>query len=209
MHVTDWQGWHRQYADPTSSLSRRLQVVRQLLRDLVADLGPAQRVLSLCAGDGRDILPVLAARPPEQRPELVLVELDPELAAAAQQAAASAGVRTTVVVGDAGLSATWQEHLPADLLMLCGIFGNVPDEHIARTIASASSMLTPGGAVIWTRGAFGDRDIRPQIRQWFSDSGFEELGFEAEPHGYGVGVNRAGSTVSAGTLPAQLFTFGR
>jgi hypothetical protein len=72
--VADWQAWHEGYDDPTSSLSRRLAVVRRLLGPVVAELGPDQRVLSLCAGDGRDVVPVIAARPPERRPELVLVE---------------------------------------------------------------------------------------------------------------------------------------
>jgi hypothetical protein len=35
----------------TSSLSRRLRVVQQLLGPVIAELGPAQRVLSLCAGE--------------------------------------------------------------------------------------------------------------------------------------------------------------
>src|SRR4051794_35902915 len=134
--VTDWQDWHDHYADPTSSLARRLGVVQQLLTDLVDDLSAGQRILALCAGDGRDIIPVLAKRPAEQRPQLVLVELDPGLASAAQGRAAEADVVATVIVGDAGLRSTWGDHLPIDLLMLCGIFGNVADDGIKTTISS-------------------------------------------------------------------------
>src|SRR5207248_10524841 len=110
--------------------------------------------LSRGAGDGRDIIPVVAQRPAGQRPELVLVELDPGSASAARSRAVDAGVKATVVVGDAGLGSTWHDQLPVDLLMLCGIFGNVADEDIRKTIFSAPAMLTPTGAVIWTRGAF-------------------------------------------------------
>jgi hypothetical protein len=207
--VTDWHVWHEEYADPTSSLSRRLGVVRRLLGPVIAGLGPGQRVLSLCAGDGRDVIPVVAARPPERRPELILVELDSGLAAKARDGAAAAGVAATVVVGDAGRSGTWQDHLPADLLMLCGIFGNVSDEDIQRTIDAARSMLTPGGTVIWTRGAFRDRDLRPQVRRWFIEAGLAEVAFECEPHGYGVGVNRTTPDVTHRPLPTQLFAFNR
>ena len=207
--MTDWHAWHEEYADPDSSLSRRLMVVRRLLSGLVRQLGPAQRVLSLCAGDGRDIIPVVAERTEEQRPELVLVELDPGLAAGAQKRAAEAAISATVVVGDAGLSTTWRKHLPADLLMLCGIFGNVPDADIRRTILAAPAMLTPSGTAIWTRGAFRERDLRPQVREWFFDAGFDEVAFEAEPGGYGVGVNQATGAVEIEPLPPRLFAFNR
>jgi hypothetical protein len=207
--MTDWCAWHRQYADPMSSLSRRLQVVQGLLVGLVAQLGPDQRVLSLCAGDGRDVIPVLAARPPGRRPQLVMVELDRGLAEAARHRAAAAEVAATVVVGDAGLSATWEAHVPADLLMLCGIFGNVSDDDIRRTVASVPSMLTGGGTVIWTRGAFRDRDLRPQVRRWFSEAGFHEIAFESEPHGYGVGVSGTAPYATGEPLPDRLFSFNR
>jgi hypothetical protein len=166
-------------------------------------------VLSLCAGEGRDILPVLAETPDTNRPALVLVELDAELASSASERARAAEVTAQVIVGDAGRSTTWREHLPADLLMLCGIFGNISDADIRTTVTASPSMLTPGGAVIWTRGAFGEVDLRPQIRQWFVEAGFEELGFEAEPHGYGVGVARIREPVPASPVPEQLFTFTR
>jgi hypothetical protein len=207
--VTDWQEWHDHYADPTSSLARRLGVVQHLLTDLVDDLTAGQRILGLCAGDGRDIIPVLAKRPAEQRPQLVLVELDPPLTSAARGRAADAGVGATVIVGDAGLRSTWFDHLPVDLLMLCGIFGNVTDDDVQTTISSAPAMLTPDGAVIWTRGAFRDRDLRPQVRQWFKEAGFQETAYEAEPAGYGIGVNRMTERVVRLPIPSQLFTFNR
>jgi hypothetical protein len=206
---TDWHEWHRDYDDPSSSLSRRLRVVQQLVEPLVSELGPEHRVLSLCAGDGRDVIPVVASRPPALRPRLVLVELDAALAIAARQRAETAGVDATVITGDAGRSVTWREHVPADLLMLCGIFGNIRDADIERTVVAARSMLSPHGSVVWTRGAFGDVDLRPRIRSWFDDAGFEEVAFESEAHGYGVGVNRRGADATSTPLPDHLFTFTR
>jgi cyclopropane fatty-acyl-phospholipid synthase-like methyltransferase len=207
--MTDWQVWHEQYSDPESSLSRRLSVVRRMLEDLVADLGPDDRVLSLCAGDGRDILPVLAQRAPGRRPELALVELDPSLAAAAEAQASAAGIPVTVVVGDAGDATTWRDLTPVDLLLLCGIFGNVTDEDIEGTIAAASSMLRPGGAVIWTRGVVDDRDRRPQVRAWFEAADFQEIAYEGEPESFGVGCNRLTTSLAPQPLPDRLFTFVR
>jgi hypothetical protein len=168
-----------------------------------------RRVLSLCAGDGRDVLPVVARLPPERRPELVLVEIDPTLAAAAERRAMEAGVAATVVAGDAGLASTWQDVGPVDLLMLCGIFGNISEADIRTTINASRGMLTDGGRVIWTRGCFADQDLRPQIRQWFEEAGLVEVTFDSEPSGYGVGVNRKTSHQPVTPVPDRLFSFLR
>jgi hypothetical protein len=207
--VTDWQAWHNQYDDADSNLSRRLGVVRQRLAELVAAEPGLRRILSLCSGDGRDVLPVLADQPAERRPEVVLVELDPVLAAAAGQRARDLGVAATVVVGDAGLVSTWRSFAPVDLLMLCGIFGNISDQDIRATVEATPTIVTPGGAVIWTRGASADEDLRPAIRGWFGEAGLVESAFEGVPDGYGVGVHRLAGDGQAAPLPERLFTFVR
>ena len=59
----DWHAWHDEYDDPTSSLSRRLEVVRAELRTLLVGATSPVRLVSMCAGDGRDTLPVIAESP--------------------------------------------------------------------------------------------------------------------------------------------------
>lgn len=55
--MTDWLAWHAGYDDPHSSLARRLLVVQRLLDDVFSAYeGGRLRLLSLCAGDGRDVL---------------------------------------------------------------------------------------------------------------------------------------------------------
>jgi len=207
--MTDWQAWHGQYDEQDSFLSRRLRVVQRRLDELVSAADRVRRILSLCSGDGRDIIPVLAQKPIERRPEVVLVELDPVLAAAAERRALDAGVAATVVVGDAGLANTWQSVVPVDLLMLCGIFGNIMEADIRNTIVTAREVVSRGGSVIWTRGYFVDQDLRRQIRQWFADAGFMETSFDSEPTGYGVGVNLLASDACATPIPDRLFSFVR
>lgn len=206
--MTDWRAWHRHYDDPASSLARRLVVVQRHLTALVDRRAP-RRILSLCAGDGRDIIRVLASVARDERPELVLVELDEELASAAKARAVDVGVEVTVVTGDAGASASWLEWVPVDLLMLCGVFGNIPVDDIRTTIGASPAMLSDHGVVIWTRGASAGDDLRPLIRQWFVASGFRELAFECEPAGYGVGVHERTPAASANRLPEKLFAFRR
>src|SRR5262245_1970836 len=120
----DWLAWHGSYADAGSSLSRRLRVVRNRIGEALdrAEGGGPIRILGLCAGDGRDVLPELAARPSLQS-RTTLVELDDQLAAAAS-AAASRLIGVQVRRGDAGDIATFEDVLPVDVLLLCGIFGN-------------------------------------------------------------------------------------
>jgi hypothetical protein len=206
--VTNWHEWHDRYDDRESSLSRRLRVVRQRLDEVLRER-PVRRVLSLCAGDGRDIIPVVAGHPVETRPEALLVELDPALAAAAEQRAVDAGVTATVIAGDAGEAATWRDVVPVDLLMLCGVFGNVTDDDVRTTVAAARAMVNPRGTVVWTRGHVDGPDARPWIRAEFTAAGFSELSFDAEPVGYGVGVNRLDVDRTAALIPDRLFSFVR
>lgn len=204
--VRDWHRWHDAYDDPASSLSRRLAVVRRRI-DEVLSHGRTTSILSLCAGDGRDVIPALAAQRTPRNVAVTLVEADPALAAAAAKRAAQAGVPVDVVVGDAGAPATWAAVPPVDLLLLCGIFGNISPDDIRRTIRSTPQLLAPGGVVIWTRGG-RKPDLRRQVRQWFRTAGLDELSFDQEPEGYGVGVNRRTKTdVALAALPDRLFTF--
>jgi hypothetical protein len=58
--MKEWRHWHNAYDDPQSSLFRRLDVVRaRLARALDMAENPVLRLLSLCAGEGRDVIPVL------------------------------------------------------------------------------------------------------------------------------------------------------
>jgi hypothetical protein len=59
----DWQAWHEKYDDPASSLARRLRVVQARIREALDACPPGRvRVVSLCAGQGRDLLEVLGER---------------------------------------------------------------------------------------------------------------------------------------------------
>ena len=189
---TDWIRWHDAYGDRSSALSRRLALVRQRIAAALDDHGhPVEHILSLCAGDGRDVLPELAIRPGLSR-RTTLVELDPRLGAAARALAGEAGLAGVEIrTGDAGRSSTWIDVAPVDLLLLCGIFGNISDDDVHATVRIVPSLLRIGGTVIWTRGHL-DRpvDLRPVIRGWFAEAGLTEVAFDGDPEPFGVGVAR-------------------
>ncbi|MCO1657914.1 hypothetical protein [Pseudonocardia humida] len=201
--TSDWAAWHAHYDDPDSSLSQRLAEVRRQIAVALDRAAPGPiSLLSLCAGDGRDVLPVLAAhrRGPDVHGRLV--ELDPALSAAARAAAPPS---VEVVRGDAGTTAAAAGAAPADLLLLCGIFGNIPDDDIARTVAAVPALLAPGGTVIWTRGTSAP-DITPRLRGWFADAGVVETAFVTGTR-TGRPVRVGGWSVGAGVLrgPAAPF----
>jgi hypothetical protein len=225
--VSDWVAWHDAYDDPLSPLSARLRSVRAYLSDAIdgAPPGPV-RLVSLCAGQGHDVLGVLPGHRRRDEVSAVLVEADPRNAGLARARAAGAGLsQVEVRQADASRVASFADALPADVLMLCGIFGNVSDQDIERTVAAAPLLCAPGATVIWTRNR-RPPDRTPRIRALFAAAGFDEVTFDPVDTDTltGVGVNRlrraAGADEAYGTegpeepgvpgrtLPAgPLFTF--
>jgi hypothetical protein len=209
--MRDWAAWHAAYDDPSSFLTVRLRKVQQRLSEAIsaAPAGPV-RLVSLCAGQGRDVMGVLPDHPRRDDVHAVLVESDPRNAGSARGAAGQAGLRQVEVrETDAAAVAGFADALPADVLLLCGIFGNVSDEDIRFTIESAAAMCRPGGIAIWTRHRRAP-DLTPRIRAWFAASGFDELAFDAldtEDRLMTVGANRLRRAATAGLPDRALFTF--
>jgi len=179
-----WVRWHQPYDDPQSSLSLRLRTVQSMVRD-VLDGVPAShpepiRIVSLCAGQGRDVIDVVSAHRRGPEVSALLVELDPALAAFARDRAAAAGVadQVRVVEGDASLSRWYADDVPADLVLVCGVFGNISSADITATIEAMRGFCLPGGHLIWTRHR-RPPDATPAIRADLAAAGFTEVGFVA------------------------------
>jgi hypothetical protein len=188
----DWLAWHDPYDDPGSPLSRRLAIVQGEIRSMLDDAPPGPvRVVSICAGQGRDLIGALLDHP--RRDDVVgrLVELDERNVELGRAAAQAAGLeRIEVVAGDAALSDTYEAAVPADLILVCGVFGNISDDDIGRTIAFLPQLCAPGARVVWTRHR-NPPDLTPTIRAWFAQFGFEEITFVGPADSsFGVGVNR-------------------
>lgn len=206
----DWVEWHEAYQDPASELSQRLAAVQHQIRTYL-DQGPPGpvRVLSMCAGQGRDLLGVLADHP--RRPDVTgrLVELDPRLAADAEASARAAGLTSLEVrVADAGVSDSYAGAVPADLVLVCGVFGNIIDADIRHTIGFLPGLCAPGATVIWTRTREAP-DLVPTVCDWFAASGFA-LRFLSDPAvPYGLGVHTLVDPPAPFAPGERLFTFVR
>jgi hypothetical protein len=207
--VVDWERWHEAYEDPASDLSRRLEVVRARLSDALDRCGAGDpRLLSLCAGEGRDVLPVLTVHPKGRHVTGVLVEREPVLADRAVHSARDSGLDNVEVrCADAGDPASFRDQLPVDVLLLCGVFGNIDPSTVHDVVYRVPAMVVPGGSVIWTRGSHGAADHRPQVRRWFEEAGIPEISFDGPPATFGVGVNEVREGVARPIDDSRLFTF--
>ncbi len=209
-HMTklDWQAWHRPYDDPDSPLSRRLHVVQELVRAVLDQAAPGSiTAISICAGEGRDLLGVLADHPRSADVAARLVELDPRNAEAARETAGRAGLGgVEVVTGDASISNAYDGAIPADLVLVCGVFGNISDRDVAHTIAHLPMLCAPGATVIWTRHR-KPPNLTIKIRQWFAKHRFEEIAFVSPANTWGVGAHRFAGSHLPFTPDIKLFTF--
>lgn len=209
MAQRDWMEWHRDYDDPGSLLSRRLELVQGHLRTEL-DQAPTGdiRLVSLCAGQGRDVIGVLTAHPRRDEVRARLIELDERNAAVARQAAQAAGLDgVEVLQADAGVTDACAGAVPARIVMACGIFGNISDSDIRATVAALPSLCAPGALVLWTRHR-RPPDLTPVIRSWFSGAGFREEAFDVSRDGFmSVGAHRLTGEPAALTPGQRLFTF--
>ncbi len=208
-----WVRWHESYEDPTSPLSLRLRLVQSMVRDFLDGVpsthpGPI-RMVSMCAGQGRDVIDVVSTHPRGAQVSALLVELDPALVSFARDRAAAAGVveQVRIVEGDASLCQWYENGVPADLVLVCGVFGNISAGDITRTIQALPGFCRMGSEVIWTRHR-RPPDATPAIRADFAAAGFGEVAFEA-PDGYvlGVGRHRLDGEPSPGTFDPALRLF--
>jgi predicted RNA methylase len=190
--LSHWVRWHEPYEDPTSPLSMRLAFVQSMVRDVLDSAAPGPiRVVSLCAGQGRDVIDVVAGHPRRPDVDALLVELDPDLVAFARARAEAAGVaaQVRVVEGDAAQCNWYTLAVPAHLVLVCGVFGNLSHQDVAATVAVLPGFCRPGASVIWTRHR-RPPDFTPEIREYFRQAGFEHVAFEAPPHPYVLAVGR-------------------
>ncbi|MFF0256912.1 class I SAM-dependent methyltransferase family protein [Micromonospora zamorensis] len=207
--ATDWHDWHLPYDDDTSPLSRRLRLVQRHINDwLDGRTESSLRVVSVCAGQGHDLIGALASRSDADRVRAELIEFDPRNVAAARIGISGAGLNgITVTQADAGDFAAYGTAVPADLVVLAGVLGNISDGDVRATIGALPRLCASNATVIWTR-ARRHPDLTPAIRGWFADAGFAEEAFHAPADVlFSVGVDRFHGQPQQAPPNGRIFTF--
>ena len=208
--LRDYVAWHRQYDDPDTGLSHRLRCVQEEVDSALNATSPSPvRVISICAGDGRDLLDVLASRADAARVSGELLELLPELVELTTERIKELGLTAIDArCVDASHTSAYDGLARADLLIVSGVMGNLSSAEVRALVGFTASLCAPGALLIWNRSS-KHPDLGDDIRRWFDGAGFQQRALHENLGGttMRVGVERyAGPTVPRGA-PRQLFTF--
>lgn len=210
----NWSGWHNQYNDPRSGLVMRAELTHHALRKAMS-LAPGAvseplDLVSMCAGEGRDLLPVLAAPGTGRRISATLIEIDPDIASRLSASASALGLSdVSVHVADAGLAESYRELPPAHVLLASGVFGNISDADVGATIRAIPAFLADGGLVVWTRSRrSAGTDTSQHIQARFEERGFECVSSDLTPDGaFRVAVHRFTGHARREDVPGDLRLF--
>ena len=207
----DYFAWHDDYAQPGSPLHLRLLVVQDLVAQALDMLpeGPV-RVISMCAGQGRDILTVAARHRRGEDVRGRLVELDGRNVAIARAAIESSNlVGLEVVRADAGHSDAYAGAAPADLVLVCGVFGNITVDAMQSTVRFLPHLCAPGAWVIWTRHP-REPGVIASIEGWLADVGCARQALVVSDVAmFGVGAHRFQGKSAPFRAGVHMFDFVR
>lgn len=171
-----WYQWHAPYDDLRSAETDRLEAVQRFLDRALDEAPPGPlKAVSVCSGQARDLLPVLIHHVRGTDVAARMVELDPLNAAFLLGALGSTRlVDVDVVVADAGTTDAYIGAVPADLVLLGGVFANISPGDASRTVDTLTALCRPGGTVVWT--SYGDRLAdADEVVALFETSQFELL----------------------------------
>ena len=207
----DWFEWHDLY-NTEAKLQQRLQIVREYISySLDASPPGIIRVVSVCAGDGRDLLGTLENHPRAKDVHARLVELNPLLVERGRATIESLGLAKQIelINGDATISDNYVGAVPADIVIVCGVFGNLADEaELNRLLGNLSFLSKQGAFVLWTRGHSNGIPYSETVRKFLRSAGFEEVNFKlTATRDMGVGIHRYKGENVAAPKEQQLFAF--
>ena len=204
----DWRNWHASYERPTSPMAQRLALVENhVVRALSERPSGPISVISICAGQGHDLIG--AARHHERRGDIRarLVELDEDNVKATRQSLLTEGLTAIEAVqGDASLTDAYDGAAPAQVILICGVLGNIATADVARTISLLPSLCAPGAHVVWTRNR-NPPDLVPSVLEMFAAAGFDTLRLDDGPN-LAIATSRlTGPPRDAAPAGTRLFSF--
>jgi hypothetical protein len=177
----------------------------------MAPRGPL-RIVSMCAGDGRDVIGVLRSHPRRTEVTAWLVELDRESVAAGLRLASGAGLGKSVnfLHQDATAYETYLEIAPSDILLVCGVWGHVPVHERSPLVRAVTCFCSPGGTVIWTCGTKKGGTRLQEIQSLFTGSSWEIVRLSSTPDKrWAVATHRYNGPPNALPRGGPIFNFQR
>jgi amino acid adenylation domain-containing protein len=208
----EWNEWYKQY-DSFPSLQARLRIVQEQIAAALNECPPGPvRIVSICAGDGRDLIGAVQNHPRRNDVTALLLDNHAESIARGKAAAEQAGFgrQLQFLEADASLAGNYAGAVPADLVLLSGFLGHLRHEDIPGLIESLPMFCRTGGWTIWNRHLVmhKGREQVPVIRELFRQTRFEEVHFETTaPDGFAVGRSRFAGQVKPLDPARVLFEF--
>ncbi len=127
------------------------------------------RLISLCAGQGGNVIGALTGHPRRDDVRARLVELDERNVALARQAAQAAGLHAVEVLqADAGITDACAGALPAQIVVACGIFGNITDSDIQTSLRAWVTSVSVGVQSRHRAVPGGSTGLSPRTRRLFA-----------------------------------------
>ncbi|HMD54402.1 MAG TPA: class I SAM-dependent methyltransferase family protein [Phycisphaerae bacterium] len=192
MQATEWDNWHKLY-ETWDDLQVRLRMVREQIAAAVDEcpLGSI-KIISICAGDGRDVLETLSGHPRRGDVRAYLLDNHAPSLERGREGAQRADLSEHMhfINADASVTASYVGFVPADVIVISGMLGHIDLRDVPRLIGQLPMLVKKGGSVIWnrhTKAANGVRQV-PAIRKMFAGVEFEEIFFgPASPEGFATG----------------------
>jgi hypothetical protein len=191
----DWAKWHDNYK-VSPALKERLSIVRKHLSKCCISLPKGSiKIISICSGDGRDLLGLMEYHPRKQDVSALLVENNEELVDTGRKSIHEAGFETQLklVLSDATLFSTYDNYCPANIVLFSGVFGNVRVEETPNIIRNLRSLCNTDSYIIWTRHCRVNNGLKhiEFIRNQFTENDFEETYYEQTADGtFIIGTNK-------------------
>lgn len=207
-----WSNWPAMSYQRTS-YRKRLRVVQDHIAECLdrAERGPV-RVVSICAGDGRDVVGVLETHERREDVSAWLVELDPKSVEAgiAARDATNLKKQVTFVLGDATDFATFKNILRCDIVVVCGVWGHVPPEERLRLVQALGKFCKPGGFVVWSRRMDRGQFRFADVQSLFESNSFERVNESVTSDGkWAVCTHRYIGTTADVPTSGRIFNFKR
>ncbi|MFD0689357.1 SAM-dependent methyltransferase [Actinomadura fibrosa] len=206
--ATDWYEWHEIYKTPDPDTVRRLAVIRARVHDFL-DRAPQRplRLVSICAGQGAELLPALASHPRGGFVEVHMLESDARNGRVAEENTSSLGLgNVRVHITDAGEISSYVGMLPADFVLLSGLFSNLRSTDVHRAVRCLPCLCRPGAEVVWTCRR-GEPDLVPSINGWFDEEGFDLIDLTPPSDVAAVGTHRYTGTETPSLPQRRIFDF--
>jgi hypothetical protein len=171
VNSVDWYRWHDSYDELGSPMTAVLADTQNVIEQTLDDAAPGTiRLLSMAAGQSRELIPVLVTHPRGADVSAVLIEYDHRNTDFAEGALQSAALeKVAVVTGDAGTSDSYEAGVPADVILCCGLFEHLSDTDTRQLVQAMPMLCADGAAVVYSHPDPVQREL---LENHFRSSGF-------------------------------------